>query len=358
MTSADLLEAHRYPGISARAFEHPADRAATAALQAVPMLDSVVRKLIEFQYERALRQQLLASSLRLGRDQLPDVYVEHERAFRVLDVEPVPVLYLTQWPIANAAAIGSGDPLVVAHSRLIELLEPDELRAVFGHEAAHVLADHVLYRTALLILVQLSTGGMGRRIPALAGLPLAAVRYVLLEWFRAAELSCDRAAALVTRDPLVVCRSLMVLSGGVSSRRLNLDTFVKQASDYDAWDSSWDRLNRTRSELALTHAYPVRRVRELMSWVQSGAYDRIVGGEYLRRDQDHPGARAEAGDAVDFYTERFRGAFRDAGDSVARAGDQVAGATERLADWVRGTAAKAARGEDEAAGPPDDGETP
>ena len=30
-----------YPGISSKAYEHPADRAATAALKAVPMLDTV-----------------------------------------------------------------------------------------------------------------------------------------------------------------------------------------------------------------------------------------------------------------------------------------------------------------------------
>jgi len=48
----------------------------------------------------------------------------------------------------------------------------------------------------------------------LFALPLAAVRLALGEWFRAAELSADRAAALVTRDPLAVCRTLMVLAGG------------------------------------------------------------------------------------------------------------------------------------------------
>jgi hypothetical protein len=41
-----LPEDQRLIGISPRAFEHPADRAATAALHAVPMLDTVVRKLI------------------------------------------------------------------------------------------------------------------------------------------------------------------------------------------------------------------------------------------------------------------------------------------------------------------------
>jgi len=52
--SEPLPEDQRLVEISSKAYEHPADRAATAALQSIPMLDQVVRKLIEFGYERAL----------------------------------------------------------------------------------------------------------------------------------------------------------------------------------------------------------------------------------------------------------------------------------------------------------------
>jgi hypothetical protein len=43
-----LPDDQRLLEISSKAYEHPADRAATAALQSIPMLDQVVRKLIEF----------------------------------------------------------------------------------------------------------------------------------------------------------------------------------------------------------------------------------------------------------------------------------------------------------------------
>ncbi len=68
-----------------------------------------------------------------------------------------------------------------------------------------------------------------------------------------------------------------------------------------------------RSELFLTHPYAVKRVHELLKWVQSGDYDRIVGGEYVRRGQE-PGAREEADAATQHYTERFKSFFEDAGD--------------------------------------------
>jgi len=49
----------------------------------------------------------------------------------------------------------------------------------------------------------------------------------------------------------------------------------------------------------------VQRVHQLMEWVQSGDYDRIVGGDYVSRDEPQR-PRAEAGDAVAHYAERFR----------------------------------------------------
>ncbi|MDP9384968.1 MAG: M48 family metallopeptidase [Actinomycetota bacterium] len=330
--SDPLPDDQRLRGISPKAYEHPADRAATAALKSIPMLDTVVRKLIELQYERALRQQFLAGSLRLGPEQLPETWADHVAATTRLDLPDVYDLYLTQFPIANAMAIGAGKPIVVLHSRTLDLLDEPEVRTVLAHEAGHILSDHVLYQTALLILLNL-TGAA--RMPVLAGLPLVAVRYALLEWFRAAELSCDRAATLVNRDPRITCRTLMVLAAGVPSRKLNLDAFMAQARDYEDWSSGWDKLARLRTELSLTHAHPVRRGREVMSWVQSGEYDRIAGGEYRTRDQEAASPREEAGDAAEFYSDRFRKAFKEAGESVEKAGGSLADAGERFSDWLR-----------------------
>ncbi|MDE3131395.1 MAG: hypothetical protein KGL16_09605, partial [Acidobacteriota bacterium] len=71
MTGVSLDSVEPYTNISPKAYEHPADRAATAALKAVPMLDTLVRKLIEWRYERALRQFYLGTSLKVSEDQRP-----------------------------------------------------------------------------------------------------------------------------------------------------------------------------------------------------------------------------------------------------------------------------------------------
>ncbi len=314
------VEGYRLTGISPRAFQHPADRAATAALGSIPYLDRVVRKLIELGYERALRQSYLGSAVRLSEEQLGEVWREHAIAYATLDMQDVPDLYLTQYPSPNAMVIGARRPLVVVQSPLVGLLDTGQRRAVFAHEAAHVLADHQLYLTALYILVLLT------RTSRLL-VPLAPIRTALMEWARATELSSDRAAALVTRDPLIVCRTLMCLSAGAMTDQLDLDVFMRQGLDYTEKGGGLERLTRLLIDLGLSHPMPVRRIHELMAWVRSGEYDRIVGGEYITRDEPVD-ARTAGSEAVSHYAERFRDAFRDVGESVNSVGQQLAG-------WLR-----------------------
>src|SRR3712207_9514873 len=107
------VEGYRLTDISPKAYEHPADRAATAALASVPMLDQVVRKLIEFGYERALRTAYLGSSVRLGHDQLPEIYRLYKQVLVTLDTPDEYELYIPAMPEVNAMAIGTGRPVIV-----------------------------------------------------------------------------------------------------------------------------------------------------------------------------------------------------------------------------------------------------
>lgn len=317
------VEAFKLEQISPRAYQHPADRAATAALARVPYLEQVVRRLVSLGYERALRAVSLGASARLGESQLPHIWVLQRQVFNILDLDEVPDLYLTQFPLANAYTIGSARPIVVLNSEVVRLLDADGQRAVLAHEAAHVHSDHVLYQTALLILLRI---GSGARLPVLAGLPLLAIRLALLEWFRAAELSCDRASALVTRDPQAVCRTLMTLAAGEAAAQLNLDAFIAQGMEYEEGGGGLERLTKLTNDLNLTHPMPVRRVRVLLEWVREGEYDRVVGGDYIRRGEEPP-LRSETDAAQAHYGKRIGDAFQQAGSSLSEVGQQ-------LGDWL------------------------
>jgi Zn-dependent protease with chaperone function len=320
------VDAYKLPEISPRAYQHPADRAAGAALAKIPYLDDVVRKLIALGYERALRTAALGSAVRISEQQLPGIWVLQRQVYNVLDMEGVPDLYITQYPFANAFAIGTQKPIVVVNSELVRLLDDEGRRVVLAHEAAHIHSDHVLYQEALLILLRL---GSSVRLPLLAGLPLLAIQLALLEWFRAAELSCDRAAALVTRDPQAVCRALMVRSAGEAAEDLNLDAFIAQGMDYSDGGSGLEKITKLLQDLRLTHPMPVRRVKMLLDWVHEGEYDRTVRGDYLRTGEE-PSAHEEAESTIPYYADRIGSAIQSAGSSVAEVGQQ-------LGDWLKKT---------------------
>ncbi len=318
-----------YTGISSKAYEHPADRAATAALKSIPMLETLVRKLIEWRYERALRQFYLGTSLKVSERQLPDLWASHNAACRIMDMPEVYDLYVTTPVLGIAQAVGTTHPMIVIDSAVLQRLGPGEQRVVVGHEIGHVLSDHIVYTNALNVLLS-----AGSSLPFLFDLPFRAVRTVLLEWYRAVELTCDRAATLVVRDPQIVCRTLMVIASGMPAEKLDLDAFMAQAMEYENWDDPSDRVRRFFAEIGLTHPYAVRRVSEVMRWVQSGDYDRIIRGEYRTRDQDTD-VRAEAGDAFEYYAERFRSMFSEIGENVTNLGQQVGGMADSVAEWIR-----------------------
>jgi hypothetical protein len=98
--------------------------------------------------------------------------------------------------------------------------------------------------------------------------------------------------------------------------------------DYVESGGGLERVTRLMLDLGVTHPLPVKRTHELMAWVRSGEFDRIIGGEYPRRG-DPVDARSDGGEAVSFYTQRIRDGFRDAGESVSSVGKQLAG-------WLRG----------------------
>ena len=78
----------------------------------------------------------------------------------------------------------------------------------------------------------------------------------------------------------------------------------------------------------------MRRVSELMKWVRSGEYDRVMNGEYVRRG-DPVKTSDQINDATDHYAERFKAFFKDAGESVDKATEKVGEAADKITDWLR-----------------------
>jgi Zn-dependent protease with chaperone function len=323
MASAD--ERVRFPGISPGAWEHPADRAALNALRRIPGWDVVLRKLLGLFGEKSIRLTFKANAVRVTETQYPWV---HERLLAVCDVfdmqEP-PELYVSQTPLVNAGAVGLDDPFIVLNSSTIEVLDQDEIEAVIGHEMGHILSGHVLYRTMLFILLRFTF----TRYP-LAGVAVRPVLYGLLEWSRKAELSCDRAGVLATQDPRVMMSALMKIAGGSRGEELDLDAFIAQSDEYREGGDTLDGIYKLLAALGATHPFSVVRVAELRNWIDSGAYDTILAGDYRTVDDDAETPYSEdLGDAAAGYAAAARGLVDDVGKRVGNVTSRVASAWQR-----------------------------
>ncbi len=318
----------RFPGISSRAYEHPADRSALVALRSLSGFDAVLKRLAGLFSERAIRLTFLGGSVRVGESQYRHVHDILRDSAYILDLPDVPELYVTQDPVPNAMTIGVDHPFIVLNTGLIDLLDDEELRFIIGHEVGHVLSGHAVYRTMALILT-----GLGARLAwlPLGNVAIAAILMGLNEWQRKAELSADRAGLLTGQDPDAAKRALMKMAGGARLSEMNAEAFLEQAREYDTAGDVRDGLLKFMNLLTRSHPYAVIRFAELDRWARDGEYARILGGDYERRADDADASISdEVKNAANAYREAwsrsadpFIGVVKNVAEGAVNAGERI-----------------------------------
>ena len=102
---------------------------------------------------------------------------------------------------------------------------------------------------------------------------------------------------------------------------MHLDPFMAQANEYLHTNEGLDLVYKILNTLALTHPMHTVRAAELQQWVSSGAYERILRGEYVRRGEDRARSLGEdLRDAKDHYASEVR----DVASKVASAARKAA----------------------------------
>ncbi len=260
---------------------HPADAKAMAALKAIPGVDSALKKLLAWTGESAIRISFMASAVKVTPKQCPDLYAKLEVACNTLGVD-LPDMYVQQNPIVNAFTGGVEKPIIVLHSALVERLNDEETLAVIAHEVGHIHSEHVLYITAARLMEFLLNRSIAALLPGSEIIKLVVslgIASALLAWARRAELSCDRAALLVTQDEHVIGRTMMKLAGGTFASKIDYDLFLEQGREFKKqYDES--RLDRFWADVmnsGLSHPFPIWRVAEVIEWVESGEYEEVAG---------------------------------------------------------------------------------
>ena len=298
-------------------WEHPADRAALQTLRSVPGFDQVVKKIVGFFGERGIRLLFQANAVRVGPTQFPRMNALYADVLTSLDWATRPDLFVSQTPFVNAGAYGMDRPFIVINSGALKLLDDDEMRTLLGHELGHVMSGHALYHTILVLIVFV---GMNF-LPFLTGIVLAPVELALLEWYRKSELSSDRAGLLASQDPTASMRMFLKMAGGGDAAQMDLNAFLVQAKDYEESGGALDRVFKILNTLPQSHPFNTLRAAELQRWIEGGAYERIVGGEYTRRgpEAEQRPVDKDLDEAREHYMKEAKAVVDDVVDSAKRA---------------------------------------
>lgn len=263
-------------------YQHPLDQKSQKALEAIPGVHTLLRKLVEVTVDRYDRLFNQSSYVRVGGSQLPSLERLFERAASALGLTELPELYVYQSPDPNAHTGGVERHYVAISSSMYDDMSDEEVVAILAHELSHVQSEHVLYKTAARLFT-LAASEIARATLGIGNLLLVPLQLALLKWDRCSELTADRGMLLATRDPHTVLRVLMKMASGNHRllSDLSLDMFMEQAlqARQAPEEGVLDRIFTLLQTASRTHPFPLWRAAELWQWA--------CRGEYLEMLQHH-----------------------------------------------------------------------
>jgi Zn-dependent protease with chaperone function len=332
MTESDVQQGSqrvRFPGISPRAYEHPADKGAMSTLRTVPGVADVLKTLNSLFNERAERLMAVASHVRVGPSQYPVLDRLRTESAEVLDLPRTPNIYVARDPSAIAQTRGIDEPFIVLSTGLVEALDTEALRFVIGHEMGHVLSGHAVLLTLLdrLLRLQRSVAWVPMGV-----IGLRAVIAALHEWQRKSELSCDRAGLLAGQDPQAALRAHLYLAGATDLAQIDIPSFLAQAKEYEDVEDIRDSVIKLLAVEGQSHPFAVVRASQLQQWAASEEYRAILTGEYRRRDDE--AERNPMSEDMQGAAKSYKEAWTTSTDPLVKVVSNVGGAITDMADKV------------------------
>jgi hypothetical protein len=162
-----------------------------------------------------------------------------------------------------------------------------------------------------------------QNLPFLAGIAVLPFQLALMEWYRKAELSADRAGLLSTQEPRTSMSTFLKMAGGRRyDDEISVEEFQIQARDYETQGNVADRVWQVINTAFRTHPFGTVRAAELQRWIDSGEYEKIVGGDYRRRDDAAtPPLASDLEDAAGYYGDQAKDAMATISGVLGRARD-------------------------------------
>jgi len=238
--------------------ERKVRRTLTSARPVIIALEATTRL-----WRDAGKAELLGTSVKVTDQQFPRVQEAARKAATALRLR-VPPVYVapTSWSL-KARALGTDDaPYIVVNAQAADSLTEIELVAAIGHELGHVQNNHVLYVTALHYLRHSAVFFLRWVVqPAIMALQA---------WSRRAEITCDRAALIATRDLDATLATMVKLELGLDKgASFRLDEYLRELPNVKRGIGRY-------AELFRSHPYLPKRVQALRLFADSAFYANLT----------------------------------------------------------------------------------
>lgn len=213
------------------------------------------------------------NGVRLGEDQLPDLFAYAVRAARIAGLGYLPEIYVSGENMWDAVTMGSATGAFVSIGSVLTNLRGTDLLYLLGREMGHAAAGHALWRT----VVEFAAGKRGPSSLVGRGfleylnpakIVEGAIQAPLLAWKRHSEITADRAGLLLTGDLESAARVLSqwTLKSFPLYARINQEAWRRQE------DYSDDATIRISEFLMTATPYLARRLRMLREFERTEAY--------------------------------------------------------------------------------------
>lgn len=308
--------------IDPRSWEHPADRAALAALRSLKGLDELVSTILSVTSEKSLRLMHLASAIKVTERQYSRIFRLMAEVTDTFDWPFTPTVFVKQSVEYNAGVLGAKEPFIVLNSYLLRNFDETEVKAILAHEMGHIMSGHAPYKTLIWMLARISPYLLG--LPKIVLIPIFAALY---EWDRKSELTADRAEVLALQDETPSLNALMRMAGGEDLSEVDINEFFLQAREFDEQKSLLDSVHKMFNQLWQSHPFPVERIQELRTWSASGAFGAILDGNYLKRGYSAETPEEDIKAGFEFYKRDME----DSEDPLTRLASNLGKGIEKAA---------------------------
>jgi len=247
-------------------------------------------------YEKATNQksdninQLLSTSVRVTKEIFPNINSAIDNVFKRLKIENNLNFFVTANHFqtqASCSAMPLGDSAeIILTSKLIELLNGEELESVIAHEVAHFYYQHALYPQPNSTMNRVETLN-------------------LLNFSRAAEISADRIGFIGCGSLESSLRAMLKITSGLSDKHLkfNFSNYLDQLRELK-------EIKGDKNLMYSTHPNFLNRMQALIWFSMSNEYNQDLNsnkkGSFDLKTVDQKideSIKKVIGDEVDYFNK-------------------------------------------------------